>query len=145
MALLVQKSWHPWPRNLWSQRTTSSMGFYITTASPEAAGTILSTCSIQTETVVVGRLGCTLKMKLLVLCGTRTYLGVMAVGGGTTSVLIYCYIVQLLPRSHVASSVCSQRLRFLCFFFGCYFRFCNDHLLYPLKDENAPSTSALTR
>ncbi|KAH9987597.1 hypothetical protein BJV77DRAFT_774473 [Russula vinacea] len=84
MAPMAEKSLDPAHYKLY--------GFYITTASPEAAGTILSTCSRQTETVVVGRLGCTLKMKLLVLCGTRTYLGVMAVGGGRRVCLftVYC-------------------------------------------------------
>ena len=62
--LCRQKSWHPLPENPRSRYTTSCMGYFTTMASPQAAGTIRSTCSTRTDTVVVGELGCTLTMKL---------------------------------------------------------------------------------
>ncbi|KAH9995509.1 hypothetical protein BJV77DRAFT_222625 [Russula vinacea] len=59
-----QKSWLPFPGILRSQCTIGSVGYFTITARLQAAGTILLTCSTRTEIAVVGRVGCTLTMKL---------------------------------------------------------------------------------
>jgi hypothetical protein len=62
--LCRQKSWHPLPGNLRCRCTTSSMGYFTTTASLRGVGTIRSTFSIRTEIVVAERVGYTLTMNL---------------------------------------------------------------------------------
>jgi hypothetical protein len=99
MSQSIQKIWHAWPENLRSLCTTSFMGCSITTASPQKMGTIRSTCCTRAETAVVGKLGCTLAMKVWAQCGARTCLGVMRMGGRTTSVFICFFILAPLLQA----------------------------------------------
>ena len=49
----------------------------------------------------MGKLGCTLMMKLSVQCGTRTCLEAMTMFGWARGVLICCFIVALLLLRHI--------------------------------------------